>query len=426
MTSAILIITFLVFLMIGVPLAISLALSTIVVLFTGDLPFTLVAQRIVTSNDSFEFMAVPFFMIAGEFMDVSGMSRRLLEFAESLVGWLIGGIGMVVCVSCMFFSAISGTNLATIAAVGPIALPQMRKLGYDDGFSAATMAASGTTGIVIPPSNAMIIYGVIAGVSIGELFLGGMGPGLLMGFSICIYIYFIAKKRGYGSAKTFSIREVWQTFRGALLGLIMPVIVLGGIYGGIFTPTESAAVAAIYGIAVTLLLHRDKLTKGVALQVMKTSVISTAVVMFIVDAAGLFSWFITSERVPHDMANLMISITSSPYGIMALINVLLLVVGCLINTSTAIIILAPILVPIVKSVGIDPVFFGEIMIVNLSIGTITPPVGADLFLAQTITGVKIESIIKQILPFILVLLLDLAILIYIPQITMWLPNLMRN
>jgi C4-dicarboxylate transporter DctM subunit len=426
MTSAILIFTFLVFLMMGVPLAISLALSTIVVLFTGDLPFTLVAQRMVTSNDSFEFMAVPFFMIAGEFMDVSGMSRRLLEFADSLVGWLIGGIGMVVCVSCMFFSAISGTNLATIAAVGPIALPQMRKLGYDDGFSAATMAASGTTGIVIPPSNAMIIYGVIAGVSIGELFLGGMGPGLLMGFSMCVLIYFTSKKRGYGTAKTFSIREVWRTFRGALLGLIMPIIVLGGIYGGIFTPTESAAVAAIYAITITLLLHRDKLTKGVALQVMKTSVISTAVVMFIVDAAGLFSWFITSERVPHDVAALFISITSSPYGIMVLINLFLLVVGCLINTSTAIIILAPILVPIVKSVGIDPVFFGIIMIVNLSIGTITPPVGADLFLAQTITGVKIETIIKQVLPFIMVLILDLAILIYIPEITMWLPNLMRN
>jgi C4-dicarboxylate transporter DctM subunit len=417
MTTTILILTFLFFLMIGVPLAISLALSTIVVLFTGDLPFTLVAQRIVTSNDSFEFLAVPFFMIAGEFMDVSGMSRRLLEFADSLVGWLIGGVGMVVCVSCMFFSAISGTNLATIAAVGPIALPQMRKLGYDDGFSAATMAASGTTGIVIPPSNAMVIYGVIAGVSIGELFLGGLGPGLLMGFSMCVLIYFTSKKRGYGVAKTFSIREVWQTFRGA---------VLGGIYGGIFTPTESAAVAAIYGIAITLLLHRDKLTKGVALQIMKTSVISTSVVLFIVDAAGLFSWFITSERVPHDVAALMISITSNPYGIMALINILLLIVGCLVNTSTAIIILAPILVPIVKSVGIDPVFFGIILIVNLSIGTITPPVGADLFLAQTITGVKIETIIKQVFPFILVLLLDLAILIYVPQITMWLPNLMRS
>jgi C4-dicarboxylate transporter DctM subunit len=288
------------------------------------------------------------------------------------------------------------------------------------------MAASGTTGIVIPPSNAMVIYGVIAGVSIGELFLGGLGPGLLMGFSMCVLIYFTSKKRGYGVAKTFSIREVWQTFRGALLGLIMPIIVLGGIYGGIFTPTESAAVAAIYGIAITLLLHRDKLTKGVALQIMKTSVISTSVVLFIVDAAGLFSWFITSERVPHDVAALMISITSNPYGIMALINILLLIVGCLVNTSTAIIILAPILVPIVKSVGIDPVFFGIILIVNLSIGTITPPVGADLFLAQTITGVKIETIIKQVFPFILVLLLDLAILIYVPQITMWLPNLMRS
>lgn len=210
------------------------------------------------------------------------------------------------------------------------------------------------------------------------------------------------------------------------MGLIMPIIVLGGIYGGIFTPTESAAVAAIYGIAVTLLFHRDKLTKDVALRVMRSSVISTAVIMFIVDAAGLFSWFITSERVPHEMASLMAQVTSSPIGIMVLINILLLIVGCLINTSTAIIILAPILVPIVKSVGIDPVFFGEIMIVNLSIGTITPPVGADLFLAQTITGVKIEGIIKQIIPFIILLLIDLAILIAFPQLTMWLPNLMKN
>lgn len=414
-----------VFLLLNVPIAVALGLATVTaVLADGHLPLTLVAQRLFVANDSFPLLAIPFFMLAGAVMSAGGVSSRLVAFANALVGWLTGGLTMVVTLTSMFFAAISGSSAATCAAIGSTMIPAMKEKGYAKDFSAAVIAASGTTGIVIPPSVPLVVYGVIAGVSIGDLFIGGIVPGIVMGLSMMGLIYFQAKKRGYkGEART-DAKSLFATFTDSIWGLMMPIIILGGIYGGIFTPTEAAAVAALWGIFVGMFVYRELKVKDLP-KLFTSAIISTAVVMFIMDAAGLFSWIITSNRIPQNLAAYFLELTRNPHLIMLLINVLLLVVGTFLNASAAIIILAPILVPVVTKVGIDPVFFGVIMTVNMAIGTITPPVGVDLFVAQTVSGVSLERITRLIWPFILVLIADLMILTYVPQLIMFLPHLMK-
>ncbi|MBZ4652996.1 MAG: dicarboxylate transporter, DctM subunit [Peptococcaceae bacterium] len=413
------------FLVLNVPIAVALGLATTTsILYDGRLPMTLIVQRIFVSNDSFPLLAIPFFMLAGSVMSSGGVSTRLVAFANSLVGWLTGGLAMVVTLTSMFFAAISGSSAATCAAIGSTMIPAMKEKGYDKEFSAAVIAASGTTGIVIPPSVTMVVYGVIAGVSIGDLFIGGFGPGVLMGLSMMLLIYFMAKKRGYVGEKRANAKQIITTFKDSIWGLLMPVIILGGIYGGIFTPTEAAAVAAIYGLVVGLFIYKELKLKDLP-QIITSAIISTAVVMFIMDAAGLFSWIITSNRIPQNLAAYFLEVTKNPNIIMLFINILLLIVGTFLNASAAVIILAPILVPVITSVGIDPVFFGVVMTVNMAIGTITPPVGVDLFVAQTVSGVSLERITKLIWPFMLILIVDLLLITYIPQIVMFLPNLMK-
>ncbi len=413
------------FLVLNVPIAVALGLATTTsILYDDRLPMTLIVQRIFVSNDSFPLLAIPFFMLAGSVMSSGGVSTRLVAFANSLVGWLTGGLAMVVTLTSMFFAAISGSSAATCAAIGSTMIPAMKEKGYDKEFSAAVIAASGTTGIVIPPSVTMVVYGVIAGVSIGDLFIGGVGPGVLMGLSMMLLIYFMAKKRGYVGEKRANAKQIITTFKDSIWGLLMPVIILGGIYGGIFTPTEAAAVAAIYGLVVGLFIYKELKLKDLP-QIITSAIISTAVVMFIMDAAGLFSWIITSNRIPQNLAAYFLEVTKNPNIIMLFINILLLIVGTFLNASAAVIILAPILVPVITSVGIDPVFFGVVMTVNMAIGTITPPVGVDLFVAQTVSGVSLERITKLIWPFMLILIVDLLLITYIPQIVMFLPNLMK-
>lgn len=430
MTVALLFISFAVLLFMSVPIAIALGVATTLAAISTGLPLALIVQRMIASNDSFPLMAIPFFMLAGNIMTYGGVSKRLVAFADSLVGWMTGGLGIVANLSGMFFAAISGSSAATTAAVGSVVFPEMEKRGYEKSFSAAIIAAAGMTGIIIPPSVTMVVYGVIAGVSIGDLFLGGFGPGLLMGGSMCLVVYVISKRRGYsgqivdgaeGSVKRLSVPKA---FMSAVWGLMMPAIILGGIYGGIFTPTEAAAVAVVYGLVVGFFIYKDLKVKDMP-KILVDSLLGSAMIMFIMDAAGLFSWIITREQVPVHLANYFISLTDNPVIFLMLINVMLLIAGMFLNASAAVTILAPILVPIAVAMGIDPVFFGVLMVANLAIGCLTPPVGVDLFVAASVSKVPIEAISKQILIFLGVLIGDLVLLTYIPGIIMWLPNISK-
>ncbi len=424
MVAAVLFLSLFVFILIGLPIAVALGLSTTISILISDLPLALIVQRMVVSNDSFPLMAIPFFMLAGSIMSRGGVSKRLVALADSIVGWMTGGLGIVANVSGIFFSAISGSSAATTAAVGSVLFPEMEKRGYDRAFSAAVVAASGETGIIIPPSVVMVVYGVIAGVSIGDMFLGGFGPGLLMGLSMAVLVYVVSKKKKYPKVPFGGVKPILKSFIGAIWGILMPVIILGGIYGGIFTPTEAAVVAVLYGLVIGFFVYKDLKLSHIP-GIIKDTVVGTSVIMFIMNAAGLFSWLITREQLPLKLANYFVSISDSPLVFLMLINVLLLVTGTFINASAAVTILAPILVPIAVALGINPIFFGVLMVTNLAIGCLTPPVGVDLFVASTISGVSIEKISKSILPFLGVLLVDLLVITYVQDIIMWLPNLMN-
>ncbi|HCL90587.1 MAG TPA: C4-dicarboxylate ABC transporter permease [Candidatus Atribacteria bacterium] len=411
-------------LLIGVPIGAALGLSSAVVIYTiMKLPLIVVTQRMFTAIDSFSFMAIPFFMLAGSFMASGGVTRRLVNFANSLVGFIRGGLALVVSVTGMFFAAISGSSAATTAALGSTLFDEMEKTGYKRDFAAAIIASGGTTGIVIPPSITLVVFGVTAGVSIGDLFLGGFAPGIIMGVSMCILSYFLCKKKGIQSKGKLSLLNILKSFRDSFLALMMPVIILGGIYGGIFTPTEAAAVAAVYGLIIGMFVYKELTLKKLPSVILKAAV-STTVIMFIVGGANLFGWILTNAQVPHKVATFMTSISTNPIVFLMLVNVLLLFVGTLINASAAVVILVPILFPVALSFGINPIFFGVLMIVNLAIGCITPPVGLDLFVVSGIAKLPIEKITKAVFPYLIVLILDLLLITYFPQIILFIPHLL--
>jgi len=421
MTIALLFILLVFAIMIGIPIAEALIISTAAASVSIDVPLAVVTQKLVTANDSFPLMAIPLFILAGSIMSNGGVSKRLVDFADACVGWIAGGLGIVANLTGIFFSAISGSSAATSAAVGAIMMPEMEKRGYSKDFSTAIIAASGQTGIIIPPSVTMVVYGVIAGASIGDLFLGGILPGLIMGGTMCVLTYYLSKKQGFTSTQFRGMKNVGQSFVRAISGLIMPVIILGGIYGGIFTPTEAAAVAVLYGLIVGIFIHRELTWKSVG-KVLEDTIISSATIMIIMNAAGLFSWLLTNERVPVLMANLFVSLTNQPMVFLILVNILLLGAGMILNPSAAVTILAPILVPVAVKYGINPVFFGVLMVSNLAIGSLTPPVGTGLFVASSISGVPLERVAKASVPYLIVLVADLVILTVFPGIITFLPS----
>lgn len=411
-------------LLIGAPIGVALGLSSAVVVYTiMEIPLIVVAQRMFTAIDSFSFMAIPFFMLAGSFMSSGGVTKRLVKFATSLVGFITGGLALVVAVTGMFFAAISGSSAATTAALGATLFDEMEKKGYKRDFAAAIIAAGGTVGIVIPPSITLVVFGITAGVSIGDLFLGGFAPGIIMGVSMCILSYFLCKKKGLKGTGRLSLLDILKSFKESFLALMMPVIVLGGIYGGIFTPTEAAAVAAVYGMFIGMFVYKELTIKDLPSVILRAAT-STTIIMFIVGGANLFGWILTNAQVPHRVAMFITSISSSHIVFLMLVNILLLFVGTLINASAAVVILVPILLPVAISYGINPIFFGVLMIVNLAIGCITPPVGLDLFVVCSISKLPIEKITKAIFPYIIVLILDLLVLTYFPQIIMFVPTIL--
>ncbi|MDD4080073.1 MAG: TRAP transporter large permease [Eubacteriales bacterium] len=419
-------VTFIITAVIGAPIWIVLASSSLVSLnFGSATPLIVVAQRMFTSTDSFPLLAIPLFMISGNLMEGGGISRRLIRFSEALLGWMPGGLGMVAILTCMFFAAISGSGPATVAAIGGIMIPEMVKAGYGKAFSAALLSVAGAIGVIIPPSIPMVNFGVAGSVSISTLFAAGFLPGILVGLSLMVVCYFAAKKYGYGmqNRQPFSFRTLGKRFLEAFWALLMPVIILGGIYGGIFTPTEAASVSVIYGFVVGVFGYREMKIRDLTQMLLNASK-STAMVMMIIAAASGFGWILTSERIPDSIATAIMALTSNKYLILLLINLLLLFVGCIMETTASIIILTPILLPMVTKLGVHPIHFGIIMVVNLAIGMSTPPLGVNLFVSCGIAKISIEENSKQIIKFLAANIIALLLITYIEPISMLVPQLM--
>lgn len=407
---------------IGVGLGLSSAITMSTVMGT---PLIAVVQKMFTAVDSYSFLAVPFFMLAGAFMSDGGVTRRIVDFSMSLVGALAGGLALVVAVAGMFFAALSGSSAATTAAIGSAMIDEMERRGYPRTFAAAVVASGGTVGIVIPPSVTLVVYGSIANTSIADLFMGGVIPGLFMGVVMCLVSWVISKKNGYKGEGSFSLMRVLRSFRECVWALMMPAIILGGIYLGIFTATEAAAVAAVYGAFVGLFIYKELKWKDLP-NTLLSAAKSTTMIMFVVGASNVFGWILTWAQVPHILAQQFASITSNPFVFLLMVNVLLLFIGMLVNASAAVVIVTPILLPVAMGLGIDPLFFGVMMVVNLAIGCITPPVGLDLFVVSSITKISVDKITVKVMPYLIALLASLLIMTYFPGIITFLPGLMHH
>lgn len=425
MVSLLLFGSFLVFLIASVPIAISLGLAaSFALLFSGKVSSTYIAQGLVTSIDSFPLMAVPFFILAGDLMGEGGLSRRLLNVANVFFGRYTGGLAVIGVVTCMFFAAISGSGPATVAAIGGLLLPAMARAGYEKGYSVGVLASAGSLGIIIPPSIPMIIYAVSANVSITEMFLAGVVPGMVIGLVLILTAYLKARKAGYtGDETRYTTREKLATIWEAKWALLVPLIILGGIYGGVFTPTEAAAIGVIYGFIVGVFIHKEIKLKNLY-EVIAKSALTSATVIVIVGTATIFGRMLAIERIPFMIAEYIVTLTDNPILILALINVLLLFIGMFLETLAAIIILVPILLPVVVAVGIDPVHFGIVMIMNLAIGMVTPPVGVNLFVGARVGGTTLERASIGAIPFIIAMFAALILITYVPSVSLALVNLM--
>ncbi len=399
----------------GVTAALFLALLT-------DVPLTLIPQQMFGGTDSTVLQAVPFFLLAGALMDKGGISRRLVNFANVLVGWVTGGLAMVSVVASMFFAGISGSAAADSAAVGSVMIPAMERKGYAKDFAAALIACAGTIGTMIPPSIPMIIYGVTTGTSIGGLFIAGVVPGVLMGLALMAHAYAVSRRRGYSGLALPSAREAWVAFREALLTLLMPILVVGGILGGVFTPTEAAAIAVFYSLLLGGLVYRE-LTWSHLPEILVTTGVGTGVVMFLIATSTAYGWILARQGIPLALANSFTGMTENPWVFLLLANLLLLVVGTVMETVPAIIIFAPVLLPLAKRLDVDPVFFGVLMVVNLSIGLASPPSGATLFVSTAIANEPLERVCRAVWPLFFSMVGILLLITLVPPLAMWLPGM---
>ncbi len=423
--AASLFIIFLVCIALGVPVAFAMIVSSVVsLLIFSDMSLIFVVQKIFTSLDSFSMMAIPFFMIAGGLFEKGGVSKRLIDFAKALVGWLPGGLAIVVFVSSAFFGAISGSAAATVAAIGSIMIPAMLEEGYPLKFTLSTVAAGGFLGIIIPPSIPMVIYAIAASVSVSDVFTGGFLPGLMLVTAMSIYSL-IWGRRNLKTKSKFDIKEVLRTLKGAIWALVMPVIILGGIYGGIFTPTEAAGVACAYGLFVGFVVYKELNFKKL-FDVMRSAVDSTSLVMMIIACATVFGTVMTREMIPQTVTMAITSIAHTPAMFLTLVMLLLFVVGMFLDAAPAVMILTPILAPSLAVYGISPVAFGVIMIINLGIGLITPPVGMSLFVTSSLNKTGIENVVsRHLLWYGVGCTAVLFTLVFFPQIVTFLPGLIK-
>ncbi|HYE10612.1 MAG TPA: TRAP transporter large permease [Patescibacteria group bacterium] len=414
-----------VLLLLGVPIAISIGFASLLGLIYSNMPTVYLAQGSFIAVDSFPLMAVPFFILAGNLMETGGLSKRLVRVANVLMGSYTGGLATVTVAACAFFAAISGSGPATVAAIGTIMIPAMIKKGYSRDFASAVAASGGALGILIPPSIVMVVYGVVGSVSIGDLFIAGILPGIVISAVLIAVGYVISKKNGYsGSGEKFTFRELGIALKDAFWALLAPVIILGGIYGGIFTPTEAAVVAVVYGFIVGAFIYRELKLEQIYNSLYKTA-ITVGSVMIIIGVATTFGRLLTMYQIPHKMATYLSSVSQNKYVILMLINLFLLFIGMFMETLATVIILTPLLLPVVMRLGVDPIHFGILLVVNSEIGFLTPPLGVNLFVASGISKISIERITKAIIPFIIALFLAVTLLTFLPQISTFLPNLLK-
>ena len=405
-----------------ISVSVSIGLAAIFGIQISNINMLISVKEMFNSLNKFPLAAIPFFILAGNLMETGGISRRLVEFAKSIVGGVQGGLPMTCVLTCMIFAAVSGSSVATTFAIGAILIPALVKHGYPTSYAAALQATSAELGVIIPPSIPLILYGVAAEVSIGELFVAGFGPGLFIGISLMVFVHVYCRYKGWGKNDGEGRLSFGRALIQAGWALLMPVVILGGIYGGIFTPTEAAAVAVFYALFVGMLLYREIKPRDI-FPILKKSVISSAVIMFIIANAGLFAFLLTRAGVPDQIGRWLEAVLQSPWMFLLGVNLALFVIGMFIETGAAIIVLAPILAPVGMHFGVDPVHFGLVMVVNLALGMITPPFGVNLFAACTVARLSLDQVIGRLWPFVLVIFACLMVITYVPVLSLGLRDL---
>ncbi|WP_320143683.1 TRAP transporter large permease [uncultured Cohaesibacter sp.] len=418
MVATVLFTSLVLFLILNVPVGIAIGMASAAAALAAEaLSPNYISQQLIAGTDSFPIMAIPLFILAGDLMGAGGVSRRILDVANVFFGRVTGGLAIVTVAVCMFFAAVSGSGPATVAAVGSMVIPTMLAKGYSKSFTLALVATAGSIGVIIPPSIPMVIFGVATGTSISSMFMAGIIPGFLIGFALMGWSYFYAKKAGIsGIEGKFDCRVAAKLMWEAKWALLNPVIILGGIYAGIFTPTEAAAVAAVYALLCGMVFYRE-ISFSQLLKTVARSCSTTGTTMVILGCATAFAKILTIEQIPIQVADLMTTISDNPIIILMIINVLLLFVGCVMDTTPAILVLSPILFPVATSMGVDPIHFGIIMVVNLAIGFITPPLGINLFVAARVGNAQLGTVVRGIIPFIMIMIILLAIISYVPPVS---------
>src|SRR5690554_5574139 len=417
------VVSMLLFFTLSVPVAVSIGLASMVgVAYDGQMTWLVVAQQIYASLDKYPLVAVPFFILAGNLMEAGGISERMVDFAKSVVGGMQGGLAVTCVLTCMIFAAVAGSSVATTFAVGAILIPAMVKHGYPRPFAASLQATAAELGVIIPPSVPMILFAVSTDTSVGELFIAGIGPGILIAAALMFYVWLYAKRHGYGKQDGHDRIPLWPAFKRAWLALLMPVIILGGIYGGVFTPTEASAVAVVYALVVGIFIYRRLDLKTLS-HMFHRSVISTSVIMFIIANAGVFGFLLNRAGVPQALGDWLGMLFTDKTMFLLGMNIALFVIGMFIETSASIVVLAPLLLPVAMHFGVDPAHFGVIMVVNLALGMVTPPFGVNLFAACTVAQISIERLVRSLVPFVLVVFTCLMIITYVPQLSLFLKEL---
>lgn len=411
--------------LIGVPIGLCLIVPCLLLLLVNPITTAeYLVQTLYQGASSFTMIAIPFFMISGTIMDVGGLSKRLVRAANSMVGKVTGSLGLVAILSCMFFGAVSGSAVATVAAIGTIMIPEMVRAGYNKYYATALVACAGGLGIIVPPSYPMVIYSVTNNTSIGDMFIAGIGPALLVGAILMIINYFYSKKHGYKGTVDFSVKEVLSSFWDAKWALLMPVIILGGIYGGIFTATEAAVVASVYGLLVGAFIYKAFTFKSFWKMFSDTMILSGGMMLTVAPATALGSIF-AYMRITRSISSFFMSISTNMYVIMGIIYIILFIIGMFVQTTPAVVIFSPVLLSVASQVGVSPLHFGMVMIVALAIAFVTPPVAANLFVASSMTGIGIDRIVRYSIPFLIGLVISLIIVGYVPAISVWLPMVLR-